>query len=91
MAIDTENKRRSVQAYSFGLMRPVADGSVGVADRPTVAWLYSGLSYSPPPPVAAADPSGLKTYNGPHFYLSRGGQHSGRGRFNSPLKGALYA
>ena len=46
MAIDTQNKRRSVQAYLFGLVRPVADGTVGTADRPTVAWFYAGLAYA---------------------------------------------
>jgi hypothetical protein len=42
MAIDTENKRRSVQAYTFGLIRPVPDGTIDANDRATAAWLYSG-------------------------------------------------
>ncbi len=48
MAIDTENKRRSVQAYTFGLMRPLADGTVDQSDRATVTWFYSGLTYAGP-------------------------------------------
>lgn len=51
MAIDTETKRRSVQAYTFGLMRPLPDGAISSGDRATVAWLYSGLSYSPAQPA----------------------------------------
>jgi len=46
MAIDSENKRRSVQAYTLGLMRPLADGTIDQSDRATVTWLYSGLSYT---------------------------------------------
>jgi hypothetical protein len=46
MAIDTEDKRRSVQAYTLGLLRPVADASVDTQDRPTVGWFYSGITYS---------------------------------------------
>lgn len=48
--IDTESKRRSVQAYTLGLMRPVADGTIDTGDKATCAWLYSGLGYSPPTP-----------------------------------------
>ncbi len=40
MAIDTEDKRRSVQAMTFVLMRPVPDGGINDRDRATVAWLY---------------------------------------------------
>lgn len=46
MAIDTKAKRASVQAYTFGLMRPPPDGTVGTSDRPTVAWFYAGLTYA---------------------------------------------
>lgn len=54
MAIDTENKRRSVQAYTFGLMRPRADATIGTTDRPVVVGLFAsaasflatGLSFS---------------------------------------------
>lgn len=45
--IDTETKRRSVQAYTRGLMRPLADGTIDVGDRACVAWLYAGLTYGP--------------------------------------------
>lgn len=45
MAIDTEDKRRSVQAYTLSLMRPSPDGSMSKGDRATLAWLYSGLNY----------------------------------------------
>lgn len=44
--IDTEDKRRSVQAYTLGIMRPRADGAITVGDRATSAWVYSGLAYS---------------------------------------------
>lgn len=48
MAIDTESKRRSVQGYTFGLMRPVPDGAIAEADRAAATWLYSGLDYGAP-------------------------------------------
>ena len=43
MAIDTENKRRSVSGYTGNPIYPVADGTIGTQDRPHVAWLYSGI------------------------------------------------
>jgi hypothetical protein len=46
MAIDTENKRRSVQGYTIGGIMPVPDGTVGTTDRPSLAWLYAGISYA---------------------------------------------
>lgn len=46
MAIDTQNKRRSVGGYCAGLAYPVPDGTVGTADRAHIAWLYAGLTYS---------------------------------------------
>lgn len=46
MAINTKSKRASVQAYTLGLMRPPPDGTIGIGDRATVAWFYSGLNYS---------------------------------------------
>lgn len=56
MAIDTVNKRRSVQAYTLGLMRPVADGVIDAGDRAMVAWFYSGNTYPPtPPPSGGGD------------------------------------
>jgi hypothetical protein len=42
MAIDTENKRRFVSR-----VLPKPDGSVGVLDRPHVAWVYPSLLYAP--------------------------------------------
>lgn len=55
MAINTETKRRSVQAYTLGLMRPVADGSITVGDRATVAWLFAADSYPEPPTPTTPD------------------------------------
>lgn len=57
MAIDTENKRRSVQAYTFGLLRPVADGVIDAGDRALLTWFYSGITYpaTPPTPPSTAD------------------------------------
>lgn len=46
MAIDTANKRASVQAYLLGNMRPVPDGTVSAGDRATLGWVYAGLSYT---------------------------------------------
>lgn len=48
MAIDTKAKRASVQAYTFGLMRPPPDSSINEGDRATVAWMYAGIDYSAP-------------------------------------------
>lgn len=55
MAIDTENKRRSVQAYLMGAVRPVPDGTIDASDRACSAWFYSGLAYALPvaPGIAA--------------------------------------
>ena len=41
MSVNTENKRRSVQAYTLGLMRPVADSNVTAGDRRMLAWTYA--------------------------------------------------
>ena len=46
MAVDTENKRRSVSGYTGNVILPVSDGSISAADRAHVAGLYSGLVYS---------------------------------------------
>jgi len=48
MAIDTPNKRRSVQAYSMGQLRPAPDGAIDASDRACAAWFYSGLTYGTP-------------------------------------------
>lgn len=51
MAIDTENKRRSVHGYGIKTVYPVSDGTIDLADRRAVAWLYaSDEAPSPPPP-----------------------------------------
>jgi len=44
MAIDTENKRRSVT----GIM-PVADGTIDASDRAAACRIYAGLTYGLPP------------------------------------------
>lgn len=41
----SETKRRSVQAYTLGLVRPVATGTIGVLERATVAWLFAADSW----------------------------------------------
>lgn len=46
MAIDTENKRRSVHGYTFNVIGPEPDGSVDDPDRAHSAWYYSGLTYA---------------------------------------------
>lgn len=38
MAIDTENKRRSIAR-----ILPIPDGNINQADRQQVAWIYSGI------------------------------------------------
>jgi hypothetical protein len=38
MAIDTENKRRSIAH-----ILPIPDGNINQADRQQVAWIYSGI------------------------------------------------
>lgn len=48
MAIDTQNKRRSVQAYGGAIVYPLADGTISSADREHVSWLYAGIPVSPP-------------------------------------------
>jgi hypothetical protein len=50
MAIDTRDKRASVQAYLFGMIRPTPDGVINASDRAMTGWLYYGLTYSPPAP-----------------------------------------
>lgn len=56
MAINTRNKRASVQAYTFGLQRPQPDGVIDAADRATSGWHYAGLTYAPPaPPSGGGD------------------------------------
>lgn len=49
MAIDTPNKRASVQAYGMGYTKPIPDGTIDEQDRAFAgAWLYAGLDYFTP-------------------------------------------
>jgi len=48
MAIDTQNKRRSVHGYTLNVVAPVPDATIGTADRAHMAWLYAGLTYDSP-------------------------------------------
>lgn len=52
MALDTANKRRSVQGYTLTPIAPIPDGSIDAFDRAQMAWLYSGIESAPPAPVA---------------------------------------
>lgn len=54
--VDTEDKRRAVQAMTFGLVRPVADNDIAAADRGAAQWLYS----SGGAPVVAAGTGHLR-------------------------------
>lgn len=46
MAIDSENKRRSVaMMYARLTVMPVADGVVTAPDRAQARWLYAGFTY----------------------------------------------
>jgi hypothetical protein len=50
MAIDSEDKRRSVTGVIGNFtIKPIADGTVGTADRAHAACFYSGLTYAAPP------------------------------------------
>lgn len=43
MAVDTENKRRSVSGYTGSVILPAADARISAADRAHVARIYRGL------------------------------------------------
>ena len=43
MAIDTENKRRSVIEIPGMAVSPVADGDIGPRDRAASTWIYAGI------------------------------------------------
>lgn len=46
MAIDSENKRRSVaMMYARLTVMPVADGAITAPDRAQARWLYAGFTY----------------------------------------------
>ncbi len=44
MAVDTKAKRFSMLSFSDGALLPVADGSIGTADRAHLLWLYGGIA-----------------------------------------------
>ena len=46
MAVDTQNKRRSVSNFLFCVLAPVPDGSVDISDRMQVSFLYPGITSS---------------------------------------------
>jgi hypothetical protein len=50
MAVDTRNKRASVIGLAAAtlLTLPLADASVGTADRPHVAYSYAGIAVESP-------------------------------------------
>lgn len=46
MAIDTEDKRRSVSIhYGMLTVMPVADGAISGSDLAQARWVYAGLTY----------------------------------------------
>ncbi len=46
MAIDTENKRRSVSGYGGAKVAPAPDGTIEDADRYHMGWIYAGTTPS---------------------------------------------
>ena len=50
MAIDPENKRRSVSNW-FCRIPPVPDGTISAVDRQHVSGIYSGIAADPPTAV----------------------------------------
>jgi len=50
VAIDSEDKRRSVTGVIGNFtIKPVADGTIGAADRAHAACFYAGLTYGEAP------------------------------------------
>lgn len=49
MAIDTENKRRSVMGYGGAVTYPRPDGAITKPDREHTTWLYAGIPAGAPP------------------------------------------
>ena len=66
MAIDTQTKRRSVSGYSGIVIAPLADGTIGAADREHITGLYAGIAASPP---VAPD----LAFQGDAYYYDGGG------------------
>jgi hypothetical protein len=48
VAVDTQNKRRSVHAYGGSIVYPVADGTISAPDREHATWLYAGIPATRP-------------------------------------------
>lgn len=63
----SQTKRRSVQAYTLGLMRPVATGTIGILARATVAWLFAADSW----PASGGSGMGIYDFR-TVFWLRRG-------------------
>lgn len=63
MAIDTQTKRRSVHGYGIGTIAPLADGTIGSADREHMAWLYAGIAATAPPAAELPFISDAYTYD----------------------------
>lgn len=52
MAIDSENKRRSIAEHEWLILPPLADGSISsLADRQHMIGLYRGTEISTPYPA----------------------------------------
>jgi len=52
MAIDTENKRRSVMGFSHpSVTLPLPDGDISESDRATIVHNYAGIDYTPGVPT----------------------------------------
>jgi hypothetical protein len=66
MAIDSENKRRSVaMMYARLTVMPIADGTIDGGDLAQARWLYSGLTYQ----TSAKAPH--RKWFGEDFYRTR--------------------
>lgn len=44
MAIDTQNKRRSVPQHVVSMVMVVPSGTIGTIARETATWLYNGIT-----------------------------------------------
>lgn len=75
MAIDTQTKRRSVSGYSGIIIAPLADGTIGAADRAHVAGLYA-VSASAPVRAYAALSFSLVSSSSLSFSLVSGAEGS---------------
>lgn len=57
MAIDTENKRRSVSGYVGATIFPRPDGAITAPDREHATDLYAGIAAGPPTPPPSSGTS----------------------------------